>query len=465
MSALALAARNVWRNGRRSLSTFLTMTVGVCALLLLGAYVQTVDQGLQTNFVRHGGHLEIQHRDFLLYGDGNPAAYGLADYQRIIDAVRSDPQLRAQVLVITPSLRLGGIAGNASANVSRTVFGRGTLVDDQNRMRAWNAYGLPIKPGNLALQGSPPNAAVIGTGVARVLRLCGALAVPDCPPPVEAGAAGGAAQPAGLAALSELSQPAKRTAMDAAVPVIQLLTAGETGAPNVADLNVVKAQSQGVKELDDGWIELHLARAQRLVYGEAAPRATSLVVQLDTTANLAAARERIAAILARDFKGEQLTVLGFDTINPSYGQILGMFGALFGFVALLFSCVVLFSVANSVNMAVAERTVEIGTLRAIGMQRGAIAAVFVWEALLLGLACAVAGLLLALGIAYAVNHAGMSWLPPGTVEPQVISVGLWGEYKIIANAVLTLLIVSLLAAWWPARRAGRLPIVDSLRHV
>ncbi|WP_256080116.1 ABC transporter permease [Massilia sp. YIM B04103] len=464
MSALALAARNVWRNGRRLLPTFLTMTVGVAALLLLGAYVQTVDQGLQTNFVRHGGHLEIQHRDFLLYGDGNPAAYSIRDYQRIIDAVRRDPELNAQVRVITPSLKLGGIAGNADANVSRTVFGRGTLPDDQNRMRSWNAYALPLKPGSLALPGASPDAVVIGTGVARVLRLCGPLAVPDCPQPVAARGTDGPAQPASLAALSALSRQDKPVADDAK-PIIQLLAAGETGAPNVADLKVVKAQNQGVKELDDSWIEMHLERAQRLIYGDAEPRTTSLVVQLNDTRNLAAARARIAAILERDFKGEALTVLGFDTINPSYQQILGMFGALFGFVALLFSCVVLFSVANTVKMAVAERTAEVGTLRAMGMQRGAIQAMFVWEALLLGVGCAVAGLLAALGVAYAINHAGLSWMAPGTIEPQAISVGLWGEYGIIANAVLTLLLVSLLAAWWPARRAGRLSIVDSLRHV
>src|SRR6185295_13671988 len=83
--------------------------------------------------------------------------------------------------VVTPSITLGGIAGNFNAGVSRTVVGTGIVVADRMRMREWNDYGLDIVLSPYALQNTPADAVVIGTGVARVLELCAPLRVADCP--------------------------------------------------------------------------------------------------------------------------------------------------------------------------------------------------------------------------------------------------------------------------------------------
>jgi hypothetical protein len=56
---------------------------------------------------------------------------------------------------------------------------------------------------------------------------------------------------------------------------------------------------------------------------------------------------------------------------------------------------VLFTVGNTMSTAVIERTVEIGTLRAMGLRRGGIRRLFVCEGLLLGLVGAALGVLIA----------------------------------------------------------------------
>ena len=181
MNTLQLALRNLLRNRRRSLATLLAMAVGSASILLFGGFSANVDYELLTRHVRKGGHLQVQQRDFYLYGSGDPIAYGLADHGRILKAIRDDEVLSSLVRVATPTLQFGGIAGNSAAGVSRTIIGAGFVAEDINRMREWNEFGLRTKAAPSALQGSAADAAVVGTGVARVLLMCEALKIANCP--------------------------------------------------------------------------------------------------------------------------------------------------------------------------------------------------------------------------------------------------------------------------------------------
>ena len=462
MKNFSLALRNLLRNRRRSLTTLLAMGIGAVTILLFGGYSQNVTYGLQTGYVLRGGHLQVQRKDYFLYGTGNPAAYGIAGYQRVIDVVRKDPVLAPMVKVATPVISLGGIAGNFSAGVSRTVIGSGVVVEDRNRMRQWNDYNLPLRIGVSPLTGTSEDAVVVGNGVARVLELCEPLGVANCPRKAKAPPPSGAAAPADITALAALeARPV--TPGDAAR--IELLAANVHGAPNVASLRVVKAERQGFKELDDMFVGMHLAQAQRLLYGAETPQATAVVLQLVHTHQIPAAKARLAELLATALKEEPLEVQDFEALNPFYGQAIGMFAAIFGFMSVLIGAIVLFTVGNTMSMAVVERTTEIGTLRAMGLRRAGIRNLFVCEGFLLGLIGAASGIVAALALAWLINHGGLTWTPPGQVDPVPLTVRVWGETKMMVLTGIGLTVVSVISAWWPARRAARLLIVDALRHV
>src|SRR5205085_11588904 len=102
MNTLLLALRNLLRNRRRSLMTLFAMVIGLVAVLLFGGYIRDINYALQSDFVRLTGHLQIQHRDYFLYGSGNPAAYGIRDYARILSIVKKDPVLAPMLAVATP---------------------------------------------------------------------------------------------------------------------------------------------------------------------------------------------------------------------------------------------------------------------------------------------------------------------------------------------------------------------------
>jgi putative ABC transport system permease protein len=464
VNTLSLALRNLLRNRRRSLMTLFAMVIGLVAVLLFGGYVRDINYALQSDFVRLTGHLQVQHRDYFLYGSGNPAAYGIRDYDKVLSLVKNDPVLAPMLAVATPTLQFGGIAGNFAAGVSRTVYASGTVVDDQKRMREWNDYGLRVLSSKLSLAGTPPDSAVIGTGVARVLQLCAALSVPDCPSVPTADAPQGTALPDDIAALAAGSAQAPSGAASAPAR-IEVLATNSRGAPNVAAVNVVRAEFQGIKELDDVYLALHLAQAQRLIFGAERPQVTAIALQLRHTAQMPAAQSRLQELLATSLKGEPLAVIDYETLNPFYGQTLGMFAAIFGFISVLIGGIVLFTVGNTMSMAVVERTSEIGTLRAIGLRRGDIRAMFVIEGIVIGVLGALLGIVVAIAAAAAINQMGMTWTPPGRVEPVALAVRVAGEHPMMLASASGLIVVAALSAILPAARAARMNIVDALRHV
>lgn len=464
MSMLLLAWRNLLRNRRRSLMTLIAMVLGLVAVLLFGGYIRDINYAMQTDFVRRTGHLQVQHKDYFRLGSGNPTAYSIARYEHVIATVKQDPVLGPMLTVVTPTLQFGAIAGNSAASVSRTVLVDGMMVEDQNRMREWNDYGQRILSRQLSLSGSPADSAVIGTGVAQVLQLCGTLNVPGCRPDSAPNEAHGAALPGDIAVLADTGKPETAATSGPVKPRIEILATNARGAPNVAAVNVLRAEFQGIKELDDVYVGLHLSQAQKLVFGAALPQVTAIALQLRHTAQIPAAVTRLDELLQTSLKGEPLRVIDYETLNPYYGQTLGMFAAIFGFISVLIGAIVLFTVSNTMSMAVVERTAEIGTLRAIGLRRSHIRAMFVIEGVVLGCLGAVLGTGAALGLTWVVNQLGLTWVPPGRVEEIPLAVHLRGQFGIMLTNAIGLVIVAALSALLPAVRASRMNIVDALRH-
>ncbi len=479
----SLALRNLLRNRRRSLSTVLALAIGLAAILLFAGFRSNLADTMLTAYARAGGHLQVQQRDYFLYGSGNPAAYGIADYGLLIQTLRDDAVLGPMIDVATPVLRFGGIAGNFDAGISRTVIGTGLVASDVQRMRQWNEFDVPgIKP-RFMLQGTAMDAAIVGIGVARVLQLCVALKVPNCRTPgaAEAGsvdrtsaslasnARQAATLPADIAALTQLDATPGASPAPQAGARIQLLSSSARGAPNVAALDVVAAEDQGFKELDEVSVIVHLAQAQQLVFGRRTPQATAIMILLRHTADQARAAARVSEILAAwharaSGTPQPLVVRSFGELNPFYVQSEQLFDVIFDFIFVLIGGIVLFTVGNTMNTAVVERTVEIGTLRAIGLRQSGVRRLFVAEGFVLGCVGAATGIVAAVVLGALVNHSGLTWLPPASSQRLPLQLRVLGDWPTVVVAALALVFVATASAWWPARRAARLNGVEALRH-
>ena len=465
---LKIAFRNMLRNLRRSLMTGSAVAAGALALLLFGGFAAYIFAGLETNNVQRIGHLTVFRAGYFLLGAGNPAAYGIDHYRDVIALIERDPVVGPMINVITPTQSLVGIAGNFSGSVeaSKTFLGTGLIPSNRERMRQWDEFraSAGYVP-DRRMSDEDPSRGEIGVGLARVLGLCGPLGLHGCP-----------ALPAARSFSGETTGAAQRDLTDLAArdlaagaqgsnptPQIDLLAATAGGAPNVVQLAVGGAEPQGVKELDDNFVAMPLGLAQQLVYGRGEHKATGIVLQLHRSEDLPAAHARLTTLFSQ--KHLDLEVRDFGELSPFYGQVKNMFSAIFLFIALVMGVIVLFAVVNTMTMNVMERTNEVGTIRALGVRRAGIRSQFTVEGVLIGAIGATVGAVLALAIAALVNHAGLTWIPPGNATAVPLRLDVAGRAALVGGAWLGLAIVTTLAALLPANRAARLPVVDALRHV
>ncbi|MEO8156469.1 MAG: ABC transporter permease [Betaproteobacteria bacterium] len=183
------------------------------------------------------------------------------------------------------------------------------------------------------------------------------------------------------------------------------------------------------------------------------PVFSSLVLKLNDPARFEGFKQRIES-------DPRLTV---ETKRESvfYAEQSEVLANFIGYLGLTLS--VIFSIGATIGAmitmyaSVASRTAEIGTLRALGFRRSGILAVFLLEALLLGLIGGGIGLILA---------SFMQFLTISTMNWQSFSELAFSfrlNPAIIAKSLAFALFMGLLGGFLPAARASRLNIVDSLR--
>ncbi|MFI6443325.1 ABC transporter permease [Kitasatospora sp. NPDC050543] len=116
--------------------------------------------------------------------------------------------------------------------------------------------------------------------------------------------------------------------------------------------------------------------------------------------------------------------------------------------------VAILGVINTLAMSVFERKREIGMLRAIGLDRGGIKRMVRLESVVISLFGAAIGVALGCFVAWAVN---------GTLKSSITGLATVIPYDKMAIFLALAGLVGLVAAIWPARRASRLDILESIK--
>jgi ABC-type lipoprotein release transport system permease subunit len=118
----------------------------------------------------------------------------------------------------------------------------------------------------------------------------------------------------------------------------------------------------------------------------------------------------------------------------------------------------IFAAMNTMYAAVATRTTEIGTLRALGFSPGAIMTSFLVESSALALVAGAIGVILALPV------NGLSTKFNGAIASPTLAFNFHVTPVIVVQALLFAVVIGIAGGWLPAQRAMRVSVVNALRR-
>ena len=415
MNYLKLALRNIRRHKNRSLVTILTICLGFTALGVLGGVVTNIFSRLkaQAIIVEKLGHLTFAKEGYFENHKIEPEKYLWEEKE--LQEIRSLLEADAQVAFATPRLSLFGVASNGRAS---TIFITEAVVpEDDKKLMEVTVDGRKRTTGAISIStGNTVNTEVaIGSELSSNLGL-------------EKG------------------------------DYFTLLTTTKDGMANAADTDIVDVYNTGNPATNDKFVLSHFKLAQELYDTRGAER---IVVVLNAPDDIETAR--VSLIEKLDKAGYKVEVQSWKERSLFYGRVTKMFGIIFRVLTAIITVVVLLTLLNTMQMAVSERTREIGTMRAIGMQRVKVIFLFCIEGLLMALLGCALALPVLFGIAALLEALNVSFIPPVGSAPVPITL-MFKPLNIILVLVL-FSVAALISSFIVSNKIARQKVVVSLSKI
>jgi putative ABC transport system permease protein len=412
---MKIAFRNLGKNRRRSFFTILAIGLGYAAVNVFGGFTAYIFTSLRDGYIYTlgNGHLTIFKKGFLTYGKLAPVRYLLspAEVQSIAEVLQGF----SAVVLVTPQLHISGLLSNGQ--VSTIFMAAGRVPSD---LRSINSHAHGMINGLSMFTGRQLEDDILyGVGLSS-----------------------------GLAEQLQLHIDSDAIAM---APTV-------AGQINALDVKVFQLFDSAIEVLNDKLMLVPLTFAQSLYDTSSMDRLTILLNGIEQT-------EPMQAALTYAFAqhGLDIEVKTWQELSVLYNKVKDMFDIIFLFIFVIVFVIAIMTIINTISMAVMERIREIGTLRALGVKRNGIVYLFAIESAILGVIGSMVGLSFTLISWLIVKILEPSWMPPIITQRLPLEVHLVPLYMLLS--VLLLVILSISAASFPARRAAYQGIVDALGHV
>ena len=206
----------------------------------------------------------------------------------------------------------------------------------------------------------------------------------------------------------------------------------------------------GVANLNKSWVLTTIDSVQKMFDYE--DKITGIEMQVEDVFAADTIAMDIQSALAEDLKVDNWKEQNAALLSGLNGQSVSSYMIQF-FVMIS----VLLDIASVLAITVVQKSRQIGILKAMGIRDRAASQIFLFQGLMLGVAGAVLGILLGLGLAYAFTQFAVN--PDGTpVVPLFI------DPAFIAFSAGFAIVVSTLAALIPASKSSKLNPIEVIRN-
>lgn len=410
MKWIKLSCRNILRNKRRSLITIAAIGFGFAAISLSHGYMHNAYEGLRNIAISAEGlsHLRINKSGWQEKESAEPDDYMFSkkETKEIIDLIMQEEG----VIVATPQIQLTGMVSNGETT---TVFiGQGVIPADDRLIK--RKYWHLSKGGN-EISEEEPRDVEMATDLARYLNM----------KPGDEGV---------------------------------VMASTVNGYLNALDMRVCGIYDTGNDFSNDKFMRLNFYFAQSLLATTSTERIAVLLKDWEKT-------ERMRKALLKKLKavGINAEIRTWKELSMVYGKSKSYLDMIFVFMFSIVVIIVLITSVNTMGMAIAERTQEIGTLRALGLKQRGVSMLFALEGAFLGFLGGVLGVILHTAIWAVIKIHPPYYVPPGFSVAVSMRVNM--VPPMLVFLFITFIIVAAVAAIVTARKAAGRNIVDALGHV
>ncbi|MCC6272226.1 MAG: ABC transporter permease [Deltaproteobacteria bacterium] len=413
---LQISWRNVFRNKRRSFLTLMILVLGCTGLILVGGFFQNLIEGYREQFIHsQTGHLQVNRVGYFKMGASAPLDYLMTDAETVRRQVEAFPGVNYTV----PRLKFGGMASTENSSVAVLAVGTDAVAERKmGSVKASNvAYSSTRIVAGQDLDPSDVEGVLLGKGLAEALN-------------VDVG------------------------------DRFTFLTTRKAGAIDGTEMRVRGVFETIAKDFDDRALKMNLATAQRLL--DAPNQIHSFLVLLNDTALTEANQELLRHRFLQDKKS--LEVLSWEEQGLFYRQSKDMLLRIYSVIQIIICVIFVFSIANTINMAIFERMREFGTMMAIGNGRPTIFMTIFLEAAILGALGSLLGIATGVGLAHVISAIGIEMPPPPQSSTSYFAMITVSRELILQTFALSML-ATVLSSILPAHRASRFRIVQALGYV
>lgn len=405
---LTLAWRNVWRHRRRALIVILAIGLCLAMMMLYDGLVGGFEQAIYSNAVKvMGGNIQVHAAGYREKVDSSPLL-PLGDDQAMIDAALAQPQVAAA----SRRILTGGLASNRAGAFTVSIVGIEPEKEAPVSLVAQNvAAGRNLKSDDL-------DAVFIGKGLADEMSVT----------------VGDRISLSGRAAHEQL---------------------------RTRTMTIVGIYDVGLKDIEKHTLYISLSEAQYL-YGLTG-QSTEVMITLQHLGTEPA----VLGALRPLFPGYEVD--SWKTSFPDLTAGLQTKGGVMNIFSIVILIIAGIGILNLLMMAVFERTREIGILGALGLRPRQISLLFILE----GAMMAVVGILFGIGLGllanFIIGRVGLDFSGySGVTDYMALLSGrvysTAGTDKLLMR-VLTALVISILAAFYPAREASLNEPAEALHYV
>jgi lipoprotein-releasing system permease protein len=225
--------------------------------------------------------------------------------------------------------------------------------------------------------------------------------------------------------------------------------------PRIFEFEVTGIVETGMYEYDNAYVYIALDKAQE--FAALGDGVTGIEVKSTNRWEASKVAERITAALGWPYR-----TVDWQEQNRSLFQALKLEKLGMGVILLLIVMVAAFNIVSTLTMVVADKTREIGILKAMGLPAKSIRRVFLAQGIVIGLVGTTLGLLLGFGGAIALERYKFIPLDPSIYFIDHLPVAT--QPGDVAWIVLASVLTAALATLYPAIQASRLYPIDAIRH-